>query len=327
MRRREFLGALGGAAAAAVWPHSARAQQGLRAPRVGILIPGTAVSHANQIAELRRGFMERGYVEPRTLELIFRFTGSDFDRLASLAHELVDTKVDVIVTSTTPAIKAAMAATSTIPIVMGSTADAVASGLVLSLARPGGNVTGSTLLLPELAAKQLELIQEILPGLVRIGVLRGRGEGALAFEMIREAATMLNVEARFDEVASADKIAATIAAMSADQCQAVILVDGPTLNFNSGLVAKLMLEHRLPGISTLRLFTDAGSFVSYGPNVAAMWHRAAYFVDRILKGTPPGELPVEQPTKFDLVINLKTAKALGITPPPMLLGRADEVIE
>jgi putative ABC transport system substrate-binding protein len=324
MRRRAALLGAGSLLAAAT---AARAQGSGRRPRVGVLLSGPAAAYANGVAALRRGLGERGYVEPQTLELVFRYSGGELDRLPALARELVALAPDVIVTSSTPGVRAAMAATKTIPIVIAAAADVVGSGLVASLARPGGNVTGLTLLIPELGAKQLELLAELVPGLSRVGVLRGRGEGAQAFETIGAAAAAHGIEARFEEFESADGITPAFAVIAAARCQAVILVDGPSLNPQRELVAKLLEVHRLPGISTLRLFVDAGSLASYGPNAAAMWRRAAHYVDRILKGAAPGDLPVEQPTKFELAINLKTAKALGLTIPPALLVRADEVIE
>jgi putative ABC transport system substrate-binding protein len=240
----------------------------------------------------------------------------------------VAAQVDVIVTSSTPAIRAAMAATPSVPIVFFAVADAIGSGLVTSLARPGGNVTGLTLLIPDLGAKQFELLVAMIPGLRRIGVLRGRGEGAQAFESIAAAAAAQGVEAQFHELASPEDIGPAFAAMQVARSQAVIVVDGPLLNNLDARVAGLAATHRLPMISTLRRYVDAGSLASYGPDVNAMARRAAtHHVDRILKGSRPADLPVEQPTTFELVLNLRTAKALGLDVPRSVRTQANQLIE
>ena len=277
---------------------------------------------------MREGLAERGYVEPSTLELVVRYSDGIADRLPALARELVATQVEVIVTSSTPAILASMAATRTVPIVFFAVADAIGSGLVASLARPGGNVTGLTLLIPDLGAKHVELLAAMIPGLRRITVLRGRGEGAQAFESIATAVTAHAIEAQFVELGSADDISPAFAAMQVSRSQAVIVVDGPLLNNLDARIAGLAATYRLPMISTLRRYVDAGSLASYGPDVNAMARRAAtYYVDRILSGTRPADLPVEQPTKFEFVLNLKTAKSLGLTVPRSVLARADQLIE
>jgi putative ABC transport system substrate-binding protein len=324
MKRRELLKVLGGAVG---WPLAVAAQERRRRPRIGVLLAGPPAAFANRIADLRRGLEEHGYAEPERLELIFRYSETEPDRLPALARELVADDVDMIVTSATPGVRAAMAATSTIPIVIAAAADVVGSGLVASLARPGGNVTGLTLLIPDLAGKQLELIREFVPGLTRVGALRGQGEGAQAFETIRAAAAAYGIEPHFEDMDSYAGIASAFARMRDARCQAVILVDGPALNSARETVAENALIHRMPTVSTLRLFVDAGSLVAYGPNLGMMWRRAAYYVDRILKGASPRELPVEQPSAFELVINQKTAGLLGLTLSGALLARADEVIE
>jgi putative ABC transport system substrate-binding protein len=182
-------------------------------------------------------------------------------------------------------------------------------------------------LIPDLAAKQLELISEFVPRLARIGVLRGRREGAQAMETIRTAAIALGIESHFEDLESHTEIASAFDRLADAQCEAIILVDGPTLNPQRELIARLALSHRLPTISTLRLFVEAGSLVAYGPSLGTMWRRAAYYVDRILKGAQPSELPIEQPSSFELVINQRTANLLGLVIAKSLLARADEVIE
>lgn len=325
MRRRNFIVSTG---VAAFWPFLATAQLQRRAtPRIGVLLPGPPETYVGPIANFRRGLAERGYREPQTVELDLRYSGAEPALLPVLAQQLVSGGVDVVVTSATPGVRAAMAATSTVPIVIAAAADVVGAGLVASLARPGGNVTGLTLLIPDLAAKQLQLIKEFVPMLARVGILRGRAEGAQAPETIRAAGITLKIEVHFEEIDSAMEIPSAFDRIAKAQCQALLLVDGPTLNPARELVATLALKYRLPAISTLRLFVEAGSLVAYGPNVGMMWHRAAYYVDRILRGEKPGDLPIEQPNAFELVINRKTAKYLGLEVPNSLMVRADEIIE
>jgi putative ABC transport system substrate-binding protein len=322
MNRRTGMIALLGAIAATI----ASAQR--RRPRVGVLLPGSEDLYVAYVAALREGLADAGRVEPATLELVFRYSGGSNERLAALARAIVAADVDAIVTSSTPAIRAAMAATSTIPIVFAAVADAVGSGLVASLAQPGGNVTGLTLLIPDLGAKQFELLAEMIPGLQRVGVLRGRGEGAQAFETIAAAIGAHGASAQLVEVDAGDRIAAAFAQLRSAASQALIVVDGPLLNGQRAAIAKLATAQRLPTLSTLRIYVDAGSLASYGPNLAAMWRRAGNgYVDRILKGTKPADLPVEQPTTFELVINLKTARALGMTIPQAIRTRAQVLID
>ena len=321
-RRAWLLGVL------AALPALAAAQGERRRARIGVLLHGTPATYLPAVSALREGLAERGLVEPGTLELVLRYSGGVADRLPALASELVAARIDVLVTSATPAIRAAMAATQTVPIVFFAVADALGSGLVASLSRPGGNVTGLTLLIPDLGAKQFELLAAMVPGLRRVAVLRGRGEGAQAFESIAGAVAAQGAQAQFHELASTDDIAPAFAAMHASRSQAVIVVDGPLLNNVHARVAALAATHGLPMISTLRRYVDAGSLASYGPDVNAMARRAAtHYVDRILKGTPPAELPVEQPSRFEFVVNLKTARSLGLAVPRAVLAQADVLIE
>jgi putative ABC transport system substrate-binding protein len=325
VQRRIALGWIGGVALA--MPLTTRAQPRNRPPTIGVLLPGTRELYAEPLAALRAGFAANGRVEPQTLALVLRFSDGFNDRLPALARELVAADVDVLVTSSTPAIRAAMAASATVPIVFAAVADAVASGLVASLARPGGNATGLTLLIPDLGAKQLELLAEIVRGLQRVAVMRGRGEGAQAFRVLSAAAETRGVTARLVELDGPEGLADAFAAAQAARCQALIVVDGPLLNSRSATVARLAAENHLPTISTLRTYVEAGSLASYGPNLPAMWRRTAQLVERILQGAKPAELPVEQPTSFELVINLQAARALGLTIPQAVLLRADALIE
>ena len=321
-RRALLLGLVAGL------PALADAQGARRRARVGLLAHGTVATYSLAVAAVREGLAERGHIEPGTLELVIRHSDGVVDRLPALASELVAAQVDVLVTSSTPAIRAAMAATPAVPIVFFAVADPVASGLVASLARPGGNVTGLTLLIPDLGAKHVELLAAMVPGLRRIDVLRGRGEGAQAFESIAVSVAAQGIEAKFHELGSPEDIGPAFASMQASRSQALIVVDGPMLNNQDVRIAALAATQRLPTISTLRRYVDAGSLASYGPDVNAMARRAAtHYVDRILKGARPADLPVEQPVKFEFVVNLRTAKALGVAIPRGVLARADVVIE
>jgi putative ABC transport system substrate-binding protein len=320
VRRRALL-----AAGAAALAPSVAATQGPRGPRIGVLLHGRETGFVDRLLALRTGLAERGYVEPRTLELIFRFSDGDVERLPVLARELVAAEPDLIVSSTAIPIRAAMAATTTIPIVFASTADAVRQGLAASLAHPGGNATGSTVLQPELTAKQLELLTELVPGLTRVGALFGRAESATSVEALVAAAAARGIAVQAEPIASSDQAEPAVEALRQAGCQAAIVIGGATILREWPAVAAA--ARRLPAIAIQREFADSGGLVSYGPDTITMWRRAAYFIDRILKGTKPADLPVEQPAVFQLVINLRAAKALGVTVPHTLVGRADEVIE
>jgi len=325
MKRRAALLGAGSALAAA----AARAQTPPRRPRVGVLIPVTEASYAKRFAALRAGLAERGWVEPATLELVLRFADAQADRFPVLARELVAAGPEVIVVASTGATRAAMGATKTIPIVVASATDLLGSGLIASLARPGGNVTGLTLQRMDLGAKEIELLAELTPGLARLAVLHGPTGGAAAqmAALLRAAAAARGIETRTHHADSAAEIDAAFAAMAAERSQAVIVIDGPVPLLERERIARLAISGRLPVLTSSRDYVDAGTLVSYGPNAIAMNRRVGYFVDRILKGAKPADLPVEQPTIFELVINRRTATALGLAVPPTLLIRADEVIE
>ena len=324
MRRRAL--ALG--AAAMFSAQAADAQLSSRRARIGLLVPGTSASFAGRSMALRDRVRALGYVEPDTLQVTSLFADGQPDRLPGLARELAAMPLDVIVTASTPAIRAAMAATSTMPIVMAASANAVREGLIASLARPGGNVTGVTYLLPELALKQVELLRELRPSLARVGVLWGTGgSGPIAVDGIRSIAVVPPLDVHSYEIVSREEITAAFRAIATVRCEGVVVVDGPLVQAHADWVAALAIEHALPTVSSLRDFVDAGALASYGPSVLAMYRRAAITIDRVIRGARPAELPVEQPTVFELVINLKTARSLGLAIPPALLVRADEVIE
>ena len=328
MRRREFITLLGGAAAA--WPLAgARAQQSVKLPRIGILWPNPLAASGHFVDAFRQGLRELGYVEGQNIVIEFRSADGKIERLPDLAAELVNLPVDVIQTATSPTIRAAQQATRTIPIVMGNSQDPVSEGFVASLARPGGNITGQTLFSPDLAAKRLQLLKEIVPTLTRIAVLWNVDDPALALSL-REtlaAAHTLRLEFRSLGVRSPSDFETAFRTATQENAGALIVLED-NLSFRyRAEIAKLANNSRLPMMYGLREYAEVGGLVAYGPNLAQIYRRSAAYVDKILKGAKPADLPVEQPARFELLINLKTAKALDLEIPASLLGIADEVIE
>ena len=317
-------------------PLAARAQPMGKVWRIGYLSPGPATDHSNPasgVSALRQSLRELGYVEGQNLVIDSRYAEGDFGRLSSLAAELVRLKVAVIVTWG-PGILVAKGTTSTIPIVMASTLDAVASGFVQSLARPGGNVTGLTLISTELMGKRLQLLTEALPGLNRLAFLiappeidRGGGVMELLGKATEAASKSVGIRLQVLRVRDPIEFDAAFSAMAREQAGALYVVENPLLNTHRDRILELARRHHLPTMFGVSRSMEIGGLMAYGPNTGDMNRRAATYVDRILKGAKPSDLPVEQPTKFELVINLKTAKALGLTIPPALLFRADRVIE
>jgi len=323
--RRELLVALGGGAVA--WPLVARAQQ-TKIARIGILGLASAAAVAPYVNAVREGLRDLGYIEGKNLIIEYRFGDGNYDRLPNLAAQLVHLNVDVLVTFAAPGTQAAKSATSTIPIVMAVTADAVGTGLIASLAHPGGNVTGTTVLNPELMAKRLELLKEIVPAITQAAVLlnpdnAANGPVRHAMEMTVKA---LQVGLQSFELRGSGELDRVFAAMADSKIDALIVHDDQVLIGNARAIATLAVQQKLPSCGFLE-FAAVGGLMAYGVNFVELCRRAAYFVDKILKGTMPADLPVEQPTKFELGINLKTANALGLEIPPTLLARADEVIE
>jgi putative ABC transport system substrate-binding protein len=316
MRRREFIALVGGAAA---WPLAARAA---KLPRLGVLVPANPEPFWSLF---REGLREHGYAAGQSIQFEFRSADGKPDLLPTLAAELVRLEVDIIVASQTPAATAAKKATTKIPIVMAAAGDPVGTGLVASLARPGGNVTGLSGTTAELGGKIIELIREMLPSTRRIAVLANATDPFTRFfvQQIEAGGQTLGVAIQTIMVRGVEEFAAAFAAMVRERADAVVVQ--PSLPRKPAI--DLALRHRLPPISPTPLFPSEGGLMSYSANQSTLYRRAAYYIDRILKGTKPADLPVEQPTKYDLVINLKTAKALGIDVPPILLARADEVIE
>jgi putative tryptophan/tyrosine transport system substrate-binding protein len=325
MRRREFIRLIGGAAVA--WPLSARAQPH-KVPRIGFLGAASETGFANQLRGFRQGLADLGYQEGRDIVIEFRWAEGRYERLPALLDELVRRNVDVIVTHGTPGILAARQATATIPIVMASSGDAEASGLVASLARPGGNVTGLTFFNPELAAKRFELLKETLPGLTEVGLLLNPANpiNEPIVPKIKVTAQAHALEVHPFGVRGPAEFEGAFAAMAAKRVGAVVIIDDATLIANAPAVARLALQQRLPS-SGWPDYAVAGGFIGYGANFPDMFQRAATLVDKILKGTKPTDLPVERATKFETIVNLKTAKALGLDVPTATLLRADQVIE
>jgi putative ABC transport system substrate-binding protein len=300
-----------------------------RLPRIGYL--NLRSGPIAQDAAFLDGLRELGYVDGRNIRIDYRWAAGKAERLEPLAGELVRLDVDVIVTASVQAIQAAMRATNRISIVMAAAADPVGSGLIASLARPVGNVTGLSLLSTDLAAKRVALLRELLPELQRVAVLVQRtvpvaAPVALFIAASTQAAQQLGMQLLVFDAATADELAGVFAAMRRDRAQALVVQVNPLSNDRSREIAELAARHRLPAMYDIRIFVDAGGLASYGPSIAHSYRRAASYVDRILRGAKAADLPVEQPTTFELVINLGAARALGLTIPQSLLLRADEVI-
>jgi putative tryptophan/tyrosine transport system substrate-binding protein len=326
MRRREFIALLGGAAVA--WPLAARAQQAGRLPTIGFLGASTPLLESQRVAAFVQQLHELGWTEGRNVAIEYRWPEGRSDRAAEIAAEFVRLKVDVIVTEGTPAAVAAKQATSVIPAVFTIVSDPVGSALVASLARPGGNVTGLSLQQTDIAGKRLELLREVVPGLRRLAMLANVGNPANVLEIgeVQAAARTLSLDIATFEIRRAEDIAPAFAALKG-RADALYVTGDPLLNAYRVRINTLVLTARLPTVYSSREYVEAGGLISYGPNFPDVFRRAAGYVDKILRGTKPADIPVEQPTNFELVINSTTAKALGLTIPPSLLASADEVIE
>jgi ABC-type uncharacterized transport system substrate-binding protein len=312
-------------------PLASEAQPAGKVPRVAYLTPWSDSDPGRQrgLEAFRQGLRELGYVEGQNIAIESRSAEGKDDRLPALAADLVRSKVDVIVATSGAATKAAQQATRTIPIVMSLVNDPVGSGLVASLARPGGNVTGLTIMAPDLMAKRLELLKEVVPKLSRVALLQNPDNPASAAQLreAKAAARALGVQPQTLEARNPQEIEGAFAAMIRERAGALLILSDAIFFTQRRQIAELTAKGRLPSIIGTRDYPDAGGLMAYGPNFLDLERRAATFVDRILKGAKPGDLPVEQPTKFELVINLKTAKALQLTIPPSVLGRATQLIE
>lgn len=310
-------------------PPDAGAQPAGKVYRIGMLETRSASLNAANIEAFRQGMRELGYKEGQTPKIVYRSSDGYDERFPDLANELVRLKVDLILTRGTPAALAARSASRTIPVVMAASGDPVGSGLVASLARPGGNVTGLSSALTEVYAKRVELLRELLPRLTRVAALFNMGNRSVPpqWEVTATTARSLGIEPQLLDVRRPEDLPRLLDAAAQQRAEALIVgLDGVTQG-NLRPIAELAAKHRLPSIYAEKAYANFGGLISYGASDYDMYHRAATFVDKIFKGAKPGDLPVEQPTKFELVINLKTAKALGLTIPPSLLLRAEQVIE
>src|SRR5713226_8197660 len=330
MYGRAFLGTMAGGLLAA--PRAAEAQPSGKVPRVGYLSIFSPSNPYPPSEAFWQGLHDLGWIEGQNISIERRFAEGKAQRLPDLAVELVRLRVDLIFAESTPAAREVKQATTTIPIVFSPIADPIGSGLVANLARPGGNITGITFMAPELGGKRLELLKQAVPGMIRVGVLSHPGDPSEAtvksvLEQTEAAARALGVQILHLEVQGPNDFDRAFAAMSRERVGGLILIPSAMFVDERRRVVNLMVKDRLPAMFYFREFAEAGGLMSYGPNFRELWRRAATYVDKILKGAKPGDLPIEQPTKFELVINLKTAKALGLTIPQSLLLRADEVIQ
>ena len=325
--RRTFLASLSLSVLAA--PLAAEAQQPVKLPRIGVLFASTPAATSHLLDGLRQGLREQGYVEGQHIILESRYGQAGTERMSDVAAELVRLKVDVLVAATDPATAALKQQTQTIPIVMANSTDPVGTGFVASLARPGGNVTGLSALSPELSGKRLGLLREVIPGLARVAIIWNPDVRGTLFDYkeTEVAARSLRLQLQSVEVSRSEDLDRAFSAVTNQRAQALIVqTPNPVLFANRSQIASFAQRTRLPSMYGQKEFADAGGLITYGPNTADMWRRAATYVDKILKGVKPEDLPVQQPTKFELIINLKTAKTLGLTVPQSVLVRADEII-
>ena len=324
--RREFMMLLGGAAAA--WPLAARAQQPPKLPTIGFLGQSTPVIESRRLAAFLKRLRELGWIEARTVAIEYRWAEGRSERAAEIAAEFVRLNVDLIFAGGTEQVLAAKKATAVIPIVFPVAADPVTTGIVASLARPGGNVTGLSTLATDLAVKRLEILRDIFPGLGRLAVMANVGAPGAVLQMheFNAAARSLGLEVVPLEIRRTEDIAPALESLKG-RADALYVAGDALVNLNQIRINTFALVARLPTIYVQREFVEAGGLMSYGPNFLDLHRRAAEYVDKVLRGANPADLPVEQSTRFELVINLVTARALGLTVPPTLLARADEVIE
>jgi putative ABC transport system substrate-binding protein len=327
LKRREFITLVGGAAVA--WPLVAAAQQGAKVPRVGFLGNSDAALEANLIGPFRDGLRALGYEQGRNIAIEYRWAEGNYDRFPALVAELLASNVDVLVTAGTPAALAIKKATTSVPVVMIAVGDPVGTGLVPSLARPGGNLTGLSSIAPDLEGKRLELLREVVPRLSRVGMfvnsLNPFHTGSV--QQARTAAQALGIQLQLLDVRAAEDLDAAFAAILKERPEALFILADRVFLHNRARMMDFAARQRLPNINAYHELVQAGGLMSFGPSYEDMHRRAAIYVDKILKGARPADLPIEQPTKFTLVINLKAAKAIAVDVPPILVARADEVIE
>jgi putative ABC transport system substrate-binding protein len=325
MDRRAFLA---GSAALLAAPLAAEAQPAGKVWKIGYLGNSNPTLSALSLDAFRQGLRELGWVEGQNVSIEYRWADGNLDRLPALASEFVRASVDVILVAGGAGVRAALQASRTVPIVSAITGDVVAAGFAASLARPGGRVTGLAVQFEDLASKQLQILKETVPKVVHIAILHHTTPPNLVVLKASQAgAQALGLKARVFEIRDVPDLEGAFRTAKANRADAMYVLPSPTFNQHRARLGELALKHRLPGIYETKEYVDAGGLMSYGPNFPDLFRRSASYVDRILKGAKPGDLPIEQPTKFELVINLKTAKALGLTIPPSVLARADQVIE
>jgi putative ABC transport system substrate-binding protein len=326
VRRRDFITLLGSAAA---WPLAARAQQAGKVWRIGVLETVSAALNASNFDAFRRGLRELGYVEGRNYVIEYRSADGRAERFANFAAELVRLPVDVIVTRGTPAALAAKDATTKIPVVMAAIGEPLGVGVVASLARPGGNITGFSAFVTELSGKRVELLKETFPGISRAGFLNNMSNPVIPpqWDLTKNAARSLGIHAELLDVRARDDVVRAFETATRLDLGALLVGVDAVTQANGPLIIDHAARTRIPAVYASREFVDAGGLMTYSVSYPDLYYRAAGLVDKIFKGARPGDLPVEQPTKLELVVNLKTAKALGLEIPPTLLARADEVIE
>ena len=306
----------------------ANAQQPAKLPRIGVLLALSHSAIADRIEAFRQGLRDLGYMEGKNIALDYQHADGKFDRLPDLAAELVRLKVDVIVTGGPTATRPAKAATSSIPIVMAQDTDPVGNGFIATLARPGGNITGLSNYHPDLSGKQLELLKEVVPGLTRVTVLENSKEpgNAQSLKEIKLAAAALKLRVQFVDVRDPRDVEQAFDAATQQRAEAIFVLSSPVVTSQRNKLADLAIKNRLPIMYQVSESVEAGGLMTYGVSTIDLWRRSAIYVDKILKGANPADLPVEQPTKFDLIVNLKTAKRIGLNIPPNILARADKVI-
>jgi ABC-type uncharacterized transport system substrate-binding protein len=305
----------------------AEAQQPKKVQKIGFLVVPSRSFFADRIELFRQGLHNLGYVEGKNILIEYRYAEANYDRLPELAKELVAVKVDVIVTTNTQSVLAAKNATRTIPIVFAAVQDPVASGIVNSLARPGGNATGLSILGPDLGGKRLELLKEVVPKITQVAFLSGLTAAPVTVKETQAAAQALGLQFQSLEVGDSKDFDRAFEAITKNRAQALLTNPGPIINSHQARIIEFAMKNRLPAMYAGPEFVDAGGLMSYAPSYTDLFRRAAVYVDKILKGAKPADLPVEQPTKFELIINLKTAKQIGLTIPPNVLVRADKVIK
>jgi ABC-type uncharacterized transport system substrate-binding protein len=326
MRRRDFIEML--TASVAAWPLAASAQPTNKIARIGFLGSATAAGSSQSVKALREGLNALGYIEGKNIIIEFRWADGKYERLPDLVADLIRLNVDVLVTHGTPGTQTAKRATANIPIVMAISGDAVATGIVTNLGRPDANVTGSTFFLPELNSKRLELLKEVLPHVTHVGALSNPANPVSTpiVSAMTAAASPLKLEVEVFQVHGPGDFVGAFEAAAKSRVDAVAVTEDGEFAASFKTIAALAAGKKIPSIGS-KEYAEAGGLIGYGVNILSLYRRSAYFVDRILKGSRPADLPIEQPTRFDFVINLKTAKTLGLTVPPSLLGRVDELIE